>query len=202
MPRAAPAKSFDGTAKMGQHSTQVFAGSFPHEETAALARLALDAGEAVVFILQPHRLSAMRDLLAGLEPAYYIDTDAALEAMTSGRRLEKTAIDNALQPIIKDARQAANGRVALFTDAAGTLLLQGRPDDSRLLEGLCHGMCSADPTFLVCFYPLEALARLQGHSQDFRHEHGLASEVVAKKPENVARPRHARASGSARISVK
>ena len=199
---ASPAKSFDGTAKMGQHSTQVFAGSFPHEETAALARLALNADEAVVFILQPRRLSAVRDLLVELEPVYYIDTDAALEAMTSDRRLERTGIDNALQPIIKAARQAANGRVALFTDAAGTLLLQGRPDDSRLLENLCHGMCSADPTFLVCFYPLEALAQLQEHSQDFRHEHGLASGVVAKKTRNVAHPRPARASGSARISVK
>lgn len=158
----------------GTHSTQVFGGRFPYHEVASLSRTATAAGETVVLILQPRRLRRMKSLLAKSKGILYVDTMQALAAMTKSGRLDGKLVGATLGPIVRDAGAQGNGRVAIFTDAAGTLVLADRVADSRLLEELCHGVCASGPVFLMCVYPIEAYGQLGKFAQAFRHEHGLA----------------------------
>lgn len=162
------------TLPNGTHSTQVFGGPFPYHEVSALATTAIEAGEVVVFILQPRRLRRIKAIMAKAKGVVYVDTIAALAAMTRSGRLDGKLVGQTLGPLLSDAARQGNGRVAVFTDAAGTLVLDDRVADSRLLEDLCHGVCAAGPVFLVCVYPIAAYSRLGEFAQAFRHEHGLA----------------------------
>lgn len=162
----------------GTHSTQVFGGPFPYHEVASLSRAATAAGETVALILQPRRLRRMKTILAKTKGVLYVDTMQALTAMTKAGRLDGNLVGAILGPLIKEAGGQGNGRVAVFTDAAGTLVQAGRLADSRLLEELCHGVCANGPVFLVCVYPIEAYAKLGKFAQAFRHEHGLAQPAA------------------------
>lgn len=163
------------TRGAGTHSTQVFGGSFPFREAVALCRAAVAAGETAVLILQPRRLRRMQALLAGTKRVLYVDTLQALDSMTKEGRLDGKQVGATLGPLIEEAGRQGNGRVAIFTDAAGTLALDDRLADSRLLEQLCHGVCATGPVFLVCIYPIDAYSQLGKFAQAFRHEHGLAT---------------------------
>ncbi|HUR24529.1 MAG TPA: hypothetical protein VM327_00755 [Candidatus Thermoplasmatota archaeon] len=161
----------------GTHSTQVFGGPFPYHEVAALAKAAVAAGEIAVLILQPRRLQRMKAILAKAKGILYVDTIQALAAMTRSGRLDDKLVGQTLGPLIADAAGQGNGRVAIFTDAAGTLVLKDRVAESRLLEELCHGVCATGPVFLVCVYPIDAYSRLGEFAQAFRHEHGLGQRA-------------------------